>query len=72
MTAVRRFELEAGVQSAFACVTESALPLLDAHTERALPLRIALPEAWAKGAVLERVTANLAPSSMPCPSRQER
>ena len=78
MTAVRRFELGDASSIRIRLRDENGLPLLDAHTERALPLRIALPEAWAKGAVLERVTDESAhgriwhPSSMPCPSRQER
>ena len=56
MTAVRRFELGDASSIRIRLRDENGLPLLDAHTERALPLRIALPEAWAKGAVLERVS----------------
>ncbi|HKQ70607.1 MAG TPA: hypothetical protein VJT73_14775 [Polyangiaceae bacterium] len=57
MTSVRRFELGDASSVRIRLRDENGLPLLDAHTERALPLRIALPEAWAHGAVVERAAA---------------
>jgi hypothetical protein len=57
MTSVRRFELGDASSVRIRLRDENGLPLLDAHTERAQSLRIALPEAWAQGAVVERAPA---------------
>ncbi len=56
MTGVRRFELGDAGSLRIRLRDENGLPLLDAHTEHALALQVALPEAWAHGAVLERTT----------------
>jgi hypothetical protein len=54
MSEVRRFDLEATGPLRVRLKDSSGLPLLDAHTEHARPLRIALPQSWSRGAVLER------------------
>ncbi|HEY3494940.1 MAG TPA: hypothetical protein VGK73_09650 [Polyangiaceae bacterium] len=54
MGSVRRFELAAGSSLRLRLRDANGLPLLDAHTEPSRPLRAALPEAWAAGAVIER------------------
>jgi hypothetical protein len=54
MTSVRWLELGAADSLRLRVRDQNGLPLLDAHTERARTLRIGLPEAWARGAVLER------------------
>jgi hypothetical protein len=54
MTAVRRFELSDAGALRVRLRDENGLPLVDAHGEKARPLRLALPESWARGSVLER------------------
>lgn len=54
MTSVRRLELGDGSSLRIRLRDQNGLPLLDAHSERTLPLRLALPEAWAAGALVER------------------
>jgi hypothetical protein len=54
MSSVRRFELDDGTALRLRLRDQSGLPLLDAHTERGTLLRLAVPEAWARGATLER------------------
>jgi len=57
MTSVRRFALD---DSGFLRVRlrdQHGVPLLDAHSERNRRLSLALPEAWMRGASLERMTS---------------
>jgi hypothetical protein len=54
MSAVRRFELSDSGLLRVRLRDENGLPLMDAHSERARPLRLSIPEAWAHGALLER------------------
>lgn len=54
MTSVRRLELSDGSSLRIRLRDQNGLPMLDAHTEKALPMRLALPEAWAPGALVER------------------
>jgi hypothetical protein len=54
MTGVRRFELSDVSSLRLRLRDESGLPLLDAHAERGVTLRVALPESWLRGATLER------------------
>ncbi len=54
MSAVRRFELSDAGSLRLRLRDANGLPLLDAHSERARPLLLYLPEAWARGSVVER------------------
>jgi len=54
MSSVRRFELSDGRALRLRMRDQSGLPLLDAHNQRGAPLKLAVPEAWARGATLER------------------
>jgi len=54
MNGVRRFQLGDAGALRVRVRDRDGLPLLDAHMERAVSLRVALPEAWARGAVVER------------------
>jgi hypothetical protein len=54
MTDVRRFALGAERSQRLRILDANGLPLLDAHAEHEAALGIALPEAWARGAVVER------------------
>ena len=54
MTGVRRLELGDASSLRLRVRDNSGLPLLDAHTERPSRLTLALPESWARGAVIER------------------
>lgn len=54
MTSVRRLELSDGGSLRIRLRDQNGLPLLDAHSERSLPLGLAVPEAWAPGALVER------------------
>ncbi len=54
MTSVRQLELSDGGALRVRLRDQNGLPLLDAHTERAVPLRLSVPEAWASGALVER------------------
>jgi hypothetical protein len=54
MTAVRRYELSDASPLRLRLRDANGLPLLDAHSEPSRPLQLVLPEAWARGSVLER------------------
>lgn len=54
MTGVRRFELSDAGTLRVRLRDENGVPLMDAHSERARPLRLAVPEGWARGSVVER------------------
>jgi hypothetical protein len=54
MTAVRRFELGDAASLRLRLRDAAGLPLLDAHTEPNRRLAVMLPEAWVRGAVVER------------------
>jgi hypothetical protein len=69
MTGVRRFELSDAAPLRLRLRDDDGVPLLDAHAERGVTLRVALPEAWAQGAVLERAQGQLSPLSQ-APSPQ--
>ncbi len=58
MSSVRRFELTDAGSLRLRLRDANGLPLLDVHTERGRPLRLALPEAWATGSVVERSRTN--------------
>lgn len=61
MTAVRRFELSDAAPLRMRLRDTNGLTLVDAHSESARSLLLAVPESWARGSVLERVTGG-APS----------
>lgn len=67
MTGVRRFALSDAESLRIRLRDQHGLPLLDAHNERARPLSLALPEAWARGSVVERTTGD-ATSAAPAKS----
>lgn len=54
MTAVRRFELSDADVLRVRVRDRDGLPLFDAHTEPGGVLHVAMPDAWALGAVVER------------------
>ncbi len=54
MTAVHRFELSDASSLRIRLRDANGLPLLDAHTDRSMRLALAVPEAWARGSVIER------------------
>jgi hypothetical protein len=54
MKNVRRFELSDAQPLRVRLRDADGVPLFDAHAEDALSLQIAMPEAWARGAVVER------------------
>jgi hypothetical protein len=54
MTAVRRFELSDADVLRVRVRDRDGLPLFDAHTEPGGVLHVAMPDAWASGAVVER------------------
>ncbi|HEY6077997.1 MAG TPA: hypothetical protein VIW29_04305 [Polyangiaceae bacterium] len=56
MSSVRRFELSDAGALRVRLRDANGVPLLDAHSERSRPLLLALPEAWARGSVLERAS----------------
>src|SRR5688500_17830221 len=56
MSAVRRVELSDAGALRVRLRDRHGVPLLDAHAERSRPLSLALPEAWARGAFVERTT----------------
>jgi hypothetical protein len=56
MSAVRRFELSDAGTLRVRLRDRHGLPLVDAHSERSRPLALALPDAWARGAFVERTT----------------
>lgn len=53
-SSVRRFRLSDAEPLRIRVRDALGVPLLDAHTERAASLELALPQAWAEGASLER------------------
>jgi hypothetical protein len=55
MTDVRRFALGADRSQRLRIRDANGLPLLDAHSEREAGLGVVLPEAWARGALVERM-----------------
>jgi hypothetical protein len=57
MSPVRRFELAAGSTLRLRLRDANGLPLLDSHVEAQRTLKLNLPEAWARGAVVERAEA---------------
>jgi hypothetical protein len=59
MSGVRRFELSDAAGLRLRLRDANGLPLLDAHSERGRGVAVALPEAWARGAVIERRPAGL-------------
>lgn len=67
MTSVRRFALEDSGSLRVRLRDQHGLPLLDAHTESARRLSLALPEAWMRGASVERLTSS-APSNLSLPA----
>lgn len=58
MAKVRRFELGDASSLRVRLRDANGLPLLDAHTEPAQPLALRMPEAWARGATVERSGSN--------------
>ncbi|RYZ04297.1 MAG: hypothetical protein EOO73_24750 [Myxococcales bacterium] len=56
LTSVKRFELTDVGRLRVRLRDANGVPLLDAHGESGLRLRLALPEEWARGAVLERTS----------------
>jgi hypothetical protein len=54
MTAVRRFELSDADVLRVRVRDRDGLPLFDAHTEPGGMLQVAMPDAWALGAIVER------------------
>ena len=54
----RRFRLSDSDSLRLRLRDREGLPLLDAHSEAGTRLEFALPERWAKGAMVERVTRN--------------
>jgi hypothetical protein len=54
MSGIRRLELGDASSLRLRLRDSNGLPLLDAHTERPSRLVVALPERWARGAVIER------------------
>lgn len=70
MSTVRRFELTDAGSLRVRLRDANGVPLLDAHTERSRPLLLALPEAWARGSVLERasISADAADGAAPRPA----
>jgi hypothetical protein len=69
MSQVRRFDLEATGPLRVRLRDASGLPLFDAHTEQARPLRVALPDSWSRGAVLERQETGARPAGERAPRR---
>ena len=69
MTGVRRFELSDAGSLRLRLRDGNGLPLFDAHTERGATLRVALPEGWAHGAVVERGQGELPPLKQELPRR---
>jgi hypothetical protein len=67
MAPVRRFELGDAAALRVRLRDANGLPLLDAHTEPARTLALRVPEAWARGAVVERTERASAPSSASSP-----
>jgi len=67
LTGVRRFELSDAGSLRLRMKDDNGLPLLDAHTERGATLRVALPEGWALGAVVERGRGEAPPLEQPVP-----
>ncbi|HKY38241.1 MAG TPA: hypothetical protein VJN18_20000 [Polyangiaceae bacterium] len=65
MTGVRRLELGDAGSLRLRLRDGNGLALLDAHTERPSRLIVALPEAWARGAVIERRQAPAAAGVAP-------
>lgn len=57
MSGVRRFALGDSGALRIRIRDAHGVPLLDAHSEQLAPLGVALPEAWAQGAVVERLRA---------------
>jgi len=64
MKSVRRFRLSDAEPLRIRLRDALGVPLLDAHTERAIALDLALPETWAEGATLERSDANGFPANV--------
>jgi hypothetical protein len=62
MTGVRRFALSDAGSLRVRLRDANGLPLLDAHSEASHGLRVALPEAWARGATLERTEGTPRPA----------
>lgn len=60
MSSVRRFELSDAAGLRLRLRDANGVPLLDAHSERGRAITVALPEAWARGAIIERRPAGLA------------
>jgi hypothetical protein len=60
MTGVRRFALGEPGPLRIRLRDANGLPLVDAHSENAQQLRLAVPESWTRGSVLERVTGGVA------------
>jgi len=54
MSGVRRFALNDPGALRVRLRDQNGVPLLDAHSERSQSLLLALPEAWAEGAIVER------------------
>lgn len=65
MSNVRRLELSDGSSLRLRVRDSNGVPLLDAHTERPGRLNVALPEAWAQGAVIERRPEAATPGDAP-------
>lgn len=59
MTAVRRFALSDSGPLRLRLRDPNGLTLVDAHSEGAEQLRLAVPESWARGSVLERMTGGV-------------
>ena len=62
MSSVRRFELSDAGSLRLRLRDANGLPLVDAHSERSRRLQLVLPEAWARGSVLERKSTDGEPA----------
>lgn len=62
MSGVRRFALGDGTGLRVRIRDANGLPLLDAHAEKQVALGVVLPEAWTRGAVVERTRGDGEPA----------
>jgi hypothetical protein len=59
MGGVRRFELSDAASLRVRLRDQNGVPLIDAHAEPSRRLRLSIPEAWARGSVVERTFARV-------------
>jgi hypothetical protein len=67
MAPIRRFELGDASALRLRLRDANGLPLLDAHSEPARTLALRVPEAWARGAVVERTRGSGEPTGSASP-----